>query len=308
MRNLIGGTVVAICGISGPASVAVADERVCTGSIGMETVDDLRVPSGATCELNGTRVEGNANVQANATLRARSARVDGNVQGENAARVVVVGSSQVGGSVQVKQGGGADVRETRVTGDIQLDANNGALQHVARNTVGGNVQVFSNTSGVDITGNTIDGNLQCKENSPPPTGGSNVVRGSAEDQCASLMPRGSPGGSPGGGGAPGPGVATLARASLRASGRGSRVNVPLRCATGGLACVGRVSIVTRGRRGSSAGLGSARFRLGAGQRKAVRLQLNRRGRTRLRRARRLRVTITIRTPARTVRRPAVVRR
>jgi hypothetical protein len=193
MRHLIGGTVVAICGIWGPASVAVADERVCTGSIGTETVDDLRVPSGATCELNGTRVEGNAKVETNATLRARSARVDGNVQGENAARVVV-GSSQVGGSVQVKQGGGADVRETRVTGDIQLDANNGALQHVAGNTVGGNVQVISNTGGVDITGNTIDGNLQCKENSPPPTGGSNVVRGSAEDQCASLMPRGSPGG------------------------------------------------------------------------------------------------------------------
>jgi hypothetical protein len=56
-----------------------------------------------------------------------------------------------------------------VTGDIQLDANNGALQYVARNTVGGNVQVVSNGGGVDITGNTIDGNLQCKENSPPPT-------------------------------------------------------------------------------------------------------------------------------------------
>jgi hypothetical protein len=308
MRHLIGGTVVAICGIWGPASVAVADERVCTGSIGTETVDDLRVPSGATCELNGTRVEGNAKVETNATLRARSARVDGNVQGENAARVVV-GSSQVGGSVQVKQGGGADVRETRVTGDIQLDANNGALQHVAGNTVGGNVQVISNTGGVDITGNTIDGNLQCKENRPPPTGGSNVVRGSAEDQCASLMPRGSPGGAPDGGGAPGgPGVATLARASVRASGRGSRVNVALRCATGGRACVGRVSIATRGRRGSAAGLGSARFRLGAGQRKAVRVRLNRRGRTRLRRARRQRVTVTIRTSARTVRRPAVVRR
>jgi hypothetical protein len=308
MGHLIAGTVVAISGVLLPASAAPADERVCTGSIAAETVDDLRVPQGATCELNGTTVEGNAIVQANGILRARSARVDGNVQGENAARVVV-GSSRVGGSVQVKQGGGADVRETRVTGDIQLDANNGALQHVAGNTVGGNVQVMSNTGGVDITGNTIDGNLQCKENSPPPTGGNNVVRGSAEDQCASLRPREAPGGPPGGGGAPrGPGVATLAKASLRASGRGSRVNVPLRCAAGGVACVGRVSIATRGRTGSAAGLGSARFRVAAAQRKTIRVKLNRRGRTRLRRARRLRVTITIRTAARTVRRPAVVRR
>ena len=150
MRRLIGGTVLATVGICIAPAAAAADERVCSGSIGAETVDDLRVPQGATCELNGTRIEGNAKVEASATLRARSVRVDGNVQGENAARVVV-GSSQVGGSVQVKQGGGADVRETRVTGDIQLDANNGDLQHVARNTVGGNVQVVSNRGGVDIT-------------------------------------------------------------------------------------------------------------------------------------------------------------
>jgi hypothetical protein len=308
MRRLIGVTVLAACSPLTVPAVAAADERVCRGSIGAETVDDLRVPQGATCELNRTTVEGNTKVEGSAMLRAKSTRVDGNVQAENAARVVV-GSSQVGGSVQVKQGGGADVSETRVTGDIQLDANSGALQHVAGNTVGGNVQVMSNTGGVDITGNTIDGNLQCKENSPPPTGENNVVRGSAEDQCASLTPGQAPGGPSGGGGAPGgPGVATLGKASLRASGRGSRVNVPLRCAAGGIACVGRVSIATRGRTGSAAGLGSARFRVAAARRKTIRLKLNRRGRTTLRRARRLRVTITIRTAARTVRSPAVVRR
>jgi hypothetical protein len=96
MRHLIVGTVVAISGVWLPASAALADERVCSGSIAAETVDDLRVPSGATCKLNGTTVEGNAIVQANATLRARMARVDGNVQGENAERVVVGGSSHVG--------------------------------------------------------------------------------------------------------------------------------------------------------------------------------------------------------------------
>jgi hypothetical protein len=310
MRRLIGGTVLATVGICTAPAAAVADERVCSGAIGAETVDDLRVPQGATCELKRTRVEGNAKVEANATLRARSVRVDGNVQGENAARVVVGSSSQVGGSIQVKQGGGADVRETRVTGDIQLDANNGDLQHVAGNTVGGNVQVVSNRGGVDITGNTIDGNLQCKENSPPPTGGGNVVRGSAEDQCASLMPGGSPGGSPPGqGGVPGaPGVATLSKTSLRASRRGSRVNVPLRCASAGSGCAGRLILARRGRTSSAARLGTTRFRLAAGQRRAIHLRLNRRGRAALRRTRRLRVTITVRTKARTVRRAAVVRR
>lgn len=307
MRHPIAGTIVAIGGVWLPTSAALADERVCTGSIAAETVDDLRVPQGATCELNGTRVEGNAVVQANATLRAALAHVDGNVQGENAARVVV-GSSRVGGSVQVKQGGGADVRETRVDGDIQLDANNGGLQHVGANIVGGNVQVMSNRGGVDITGNTIDGNLQCKENSPPPTGASNIVRGSAEDQCASLRPGESPGAPPGGGTPGEPGVATLARSSLRTSGRGSRVNVQLRCAAGGMACAGRVSIARRGRTGSAAAMGSAPFRVAAAQRRTIRVKLNRRGRTALRGTRRLRVTITIRTASGSVRRSAVVRR
>lgn len=37
-----------------------------------------------------------------------------------------------------------------------------------------------------ILANRIDGNLQCKENVPPPTGGDNIVQGSKEDQCATL--------------------------------------------------------------------------------------------------------------------------
>jgi hypothetical protein len=42
------------------------------------------------------------------------------------------------------------------------------------------------TGGVSITANTIDGNLQCKENNPAPTGGDNIVKGIMEDQCANL--------------------------------------------------------------------------------------------------------------------------
>ena len=48
------------------------------------------------------------------------------------------------------------------------------------------MQAFQNTGGVEIRGNRINGNLQCKENSPRPTGGGNVVGGNKEDQCARL--------------------------------------------------------------------------------------------------------------------------
>jgi hypothetical protein len=61
---------------------AAADERACRACIGSETVDDLRVPAGASCQLTGTRVSGNVLVEGGATLVARQVRVDGNVQAE----------------------------------------------------------------------------------------------------------------------------------------------------------------------------------------------------------------------------------
>jgi hypothetical protein len=167
--------------LSAPAS---ADERVCRGAIGAETVDDLRVPDGASCQLTGTRVEGNIVVGTGSTLTARSVRVDGNVQAEGH-RSVDVRDSRVGGSVQVEQGAAATVHRSSITGDLQYDDNDRRLVAHA-NLVGGNIQIVGNTGGVDVSANRVDGNLQCKENTPAPTGGANVVRGSAEDQCARL--------------------------------------------------------------------------------------------------------------------------
>jgi hypothetical protein len=167
-----------------PAS-ASAEERTCRGSLGAVTVDNLRVPQGASCTLTGTRVKGTIKVERAATLRAQAVRVIGNVQGENAARVNVTQGSRVGGSVQIKQGGAAKVLDSFVNADIQYDANSGALE-ASRNDVGGSIQVFQNTGGVHISRNTVDGNLQCKENRPAPTGGGNVVQGNKEDQCARL--------------------------------------------------------------------------------------------------------------------------
>lgn len=167
------------------AGPAWAEERVCTGTIGAVTVDNLRVPDDATCRLNGTRVKGTVKVEDNAILRAFGVRVIGNVQAENARKVVVRDSSRVGGSVQIVQGGAAKVLRTRVNGDILFDDQDGRLT-AKRNRIGGNLQAFQNTGGVKIRANRIDGNLQCKENVPPPTGGDNIVQGSKEDQCSTL--------------------------------------------------------------------------------------------------------------------------
>ena len=47
--------------LSTPAA-AFAEERTCRGMIGARTVDNLRVPQGATCTLNGTYVKGTIKV------------------------------------------------------------------------------------------------------------------------------------------------------------------------------------------------------------------------------------------------------
>jgi hypothetical protein len=185
MKKIALVTAIVSCTLVLGIGVARAEERVCRGSLGAITVDNLRVPQGATCTLQGTRVQGTAKVEANATLRATDVRVIGNVQGENANLVVLRGGSRVGGSVQIVQGGGARVIGSNVSGDILFDENDRALEAL-RNTIGGNLQAFQNTGGIEIRGNRIDGNLQCKENQPRPTGGGNIVQGNKEDQCARL--------------------------------------------------------------------------------------------------------------------------
>ena len=165
--------------------VALAEETVCRGKIGARTLDNVKVPQGATCTLEGTRVEGTIKVNNRARLEAIDVNVIGNVQGENARNVIVRGNSRVGGSVQVVQGKRARVANSNVKGDILYDDQRRRVI-ARRNTVGGSVQAFQNTGGVRIRGNVIDGNLQCKENTPAPTGGNNRVDGTKEDQCKNL--------------------------------------------------------------------------------------------------------------------------
>lgn len=156
------------------APAAYADSRSCRGTIGAQSLDvDIVVPQGATCRLNGTRIDGNVQVNNGATLIASGVRVGGNVQAENHRRVVVqprtvdgrTTRSQVGGSVQLVQGGGGKILRARVNADVQL---------------------FSNRARFAVRGNAIDGNLQCKTNNPRPVGGNNVVQGNKEDQCRRL--------------------------------------------------------------------------------------------------------------------------
>jgi len=85
--------------------------------------------------------------------------------------------------VQLKAGGSATVLDSFVGGTLLLDTNRGTFD-LSRNRIVGNLQAFQNTGSLSIFNNTIDENLQCKANTPPPTGGGNIVGGNKEDQCA----------------------------------------------------------------------------------------------------------------------------
>lgn len=165
--------------------VARAEERVCRGSIGAVTVDNLRVPQSITCYLDRTRVKGTIKVERGAKLDANRVVVIGNVQAEGANSVTLRNGSRIGGSVQLVQGGSATIINSSVDGSIQLESNRAALR-VLNNEVNSDVQAFQNRGGVKISDNRVDGNLQCKSNTPAPTGGSNIVQGNKEDQCRRL--------------------------------------------------------------------------------------------------------------------------
>lgn len=164
--------------------VARAEEVQCTSTLGAQQYEEIVVPDGQSCTLNGTHVDGNIKVGTGSTLQANNVRVGGNIQAEGSSNVVVTTGSVVDGNIQIKQGGGASVAGVRVNGDIQIDSSRDKVETV-NNQVGGNIQIMGNNGGVLVLSNNIDGNLQCKENNPVPEGANNRAD-SLEDQCATF--------------------------------------------------------------------------------------------------------------------------
>ncbi len=166
---------------------AMADDRICRGTIGKTTTDNIVVPQGATCNLNGTKVEGNVKVKSGAKLYASAVRVDGNIQSEGFRVVQVKNNSFVGGDIQLKKGqsgGSSLISASKIDGNLQLEENR-AKMTANSNTIQGDFQAFKNRGGLSFNNNRISQNFQCKENNPAPTGGGNTA-GDKEDQCARL--------------------------------------------------------------------------------------------------------------------------
>ncbi|KNZ31435.1 MAG: hypothetical protein AD742_15530 [Methylibium sp. NZG] len=168
-----------------PPSPPLSGNVTCVNlTIGAIRLDSVIVPSGASCTLLGTTLNGTIEVGATSRLIAENVNVTGDLKSDGAAELRVSGTSRVGGSVQVQRGAGASLSGLSVTGDMQIDAMTGPTA-ASGNRITGNMQVVGNRGGVTLTSNTMGGVMQCKENLPAPTGSRNVAT-LKEDQCVGL--------------------------------------------------------------------------------------------------------------------------
>ena len=204
LLSVAASAALAITGMTLAPQAASADIN-CTGTMSGSHDDTIYVPSGRTCTLNSINLDGDVKLGSRASVTINGGHISGNVQAEEANPTnVVVKGTRIDGDIQVKYAtGSVRVTGANVDGNIQVVEGRSAIT-INDNRVNGDVQVFKNPAGAkSINRNTIGGNLQCKENTPPPTGNGNVVRGNAEDQCRGLT------GSGGGGGGTTPPPSTV---------------------------------------------------------------------------------------------------
>lgn len=170
-----------------PAAL-MAEETRCIGAL-TGSHDNVVVPQGAVCSLQDARLNGSVTVSRGGALTISGrTHINGNVISEDGgAYVRIIGPSvTVDGNVQIKYNFGASTiqRGTVIHGSFQYVENSGPL-FANGAFIGSDFQLFSNTGGATLTRNVIRQNMQCKENTPAPTGSGNRA-GDKEDQCAGL--------------------------------------------------------------------------------------------------------------------------
>jgi len=197
----------ALAAVAFPAQPVLADDFECVGTAPPGLVfENLVVPSGAVCELAGHTILGNVKVLPGGSLTAQGITVGGDVQADGHDSLLMAASSVRNGSVQAKNGTGLSTSLIGlwIGGDVELFDSDHGFVFASGNTVGGNFKIEKNETGFyDLRGNfiagnlqfftnaglsfiqdnTIEGNLQCKENVPPPVSAPNAVGGNAEEQC-----------------------------------------------------------------------------------------------------------------------------
>jgi hypothetical protein len=189
MKRFIILAALALTGLSVGTPAAHADDFQCVGVLGPIIVDNVIVPSGAECVLDGTQVLGNVKTQPGGNLFMFGATVHGNVQ-VNAGSTAAASSSRIDGDYQCDgcfsqdlflsplggnfQVTGADdhafIVASGVAGDVEI-VDSGSVEGllaVEESIIGGNVKFEKNAGSMVIHENEIGGELQIFENNIVP--------------------------------------------------------------------------------------------------------------------------------------------
>ncbi len=209
MKKLFGTVTLASAFLLALATNVLADDYLCPPDPGPITVDNVLADTGL-CILEGTTVMGNVIVESGASLEVRPpTTIAGGIHADGVASVALFAFPLMPGAITVEQ----DVQIKNATqslmlpspasgffalgpgntitigGNFQFEDNSATLLAIGA-TIGGDLQMQKNVTSFSfasaIGGNTILGNLQCKENFPAPENPfspPNTVLGNKEDQC-----------------------------------------------------------------------------------------------------------------------------
>ena len=160
-------TMARLCGWSGSVIavllygiVAVAQSSPCGASSNVREVrGDLNIMS--RCELNGTDVRGDVVLFSGGSLIARNVEISGDLEA-NRADFVDIADSVIDGEVELNElvGDRSIIAGSTIDGSIFLTANRSVLE-ILNNEVGDNIRAIGNTGGLTISGNSVEGRLEC---------------------------------------------------------------------------------------------------------------------------------------------------
>ncbi len=164
------------------AAQASAAKRQCNGTLVGKVVGDVVVPPGGSCLLDGATVTGDVTVGADAWAHAQSATINGDYTCDRC-RFAHLYDSIVGGNYRISEATQENqIIGSVISGTLRLKGND-AFITVDGNHVGRDLTLDGNTGDSSIVDNTISGNLQCRDNVPPPASTGNTAK-NFKGQCS----------------------------------------------------------------------------------------------------------------------------